>query len=89
MKFSVMSALIGVATSVSIKNLQQNDEIAHMKNICNSQQLSELNSNLVQLEEDPAVEHEDHGIANAADNLKEGHDKHFGKTKAEIDAENR
>jgi hypothetical protein len=94
MKFSVMSALIGVSSAVPIKNLLEGkDQYERMSAMCNTDALAQVgSSNLLQIKDDGATAApvtDNHGISNWVDNTKESEQAHFGKTKAEIDAENK
>jgi hypothetical protein len=80
-----------------VKHLLQNnlfqEKCDQMSAKCNVDALSQMaTSNLVQLADDTtpaATTHENHGIANYKDNTKEGMAAHYGRTQAEIDAENK
>lgn len=81
MKFSVIAALMSSTYAVSLRNTQ----LSKMTEMCKD--MSKFDMSLVELEEDPTA-----GVGkfnaetkNTADTIA----KHFGKTQAEIDAENK
>lgn len=83
MKFSVMAALLGSTSAISLNNSQ----LSKMGNLCKD--MNKYDMSLVELETMDAPAAGVGNFNNATKNTEETIQKHFGKTQAAIDAENK